>query len=116
MPELENKIIKEPIANEVNREYEIIKRYSRFGSHITFHRKSAKIRYRGKTTIEQNMGSIAAIPIITQVIIDILVSSSHLSFLKVVNRHAKDAKLKTDITGVIIGKTNIKRMYIAFIP
>jgi len=108
--------MKEPIANEVNNEYEIVNSISRLGTHITLHKNDANVKNSGKTTIEQNMGSIAEIPIITQVIIDILVSSSHLSFLKVVNRHAKDAKLKTDITGVIIGKTNIKRMYIAFIP
>jgi len=116
MPELENKITKEPIANEVNKEYEIINNSSRFGSQTTFQRKSAKTKYSGKTTMEQNKGRIAEMTIMIQVKIDIFVSSSHLSFLKVVNLHAKDAKVKTEINGVIKGKTNINRMYMAFIP
>jgi hypothetical protein len=40
---------------------------------------------------------------------EVFESSSQLFFLKVVKRHAKDAKLKTAIMGVIMGKTKIKR-------
>ncbi|GAG78136.1 unnamed protein product [marine sediment metagenome] len=60
-------------------------------------------------TVQKN-GIIAAKTIINFVIKEIFVSSSQLSFLKVVKRHAKEAKLKIEITGVMIGNTNIKRI------
>ncbi|GAH18347.1 unnamed protein product [marine sediment metagenome] len=57
----------------------------------------------------QNNGTKDANTIANFVKNEVFESSSQLSFLKVVKRHAKDAKLKTAITGVIMGKIKIKR-------
>jgi hypothetical protein len=110
MPEFLKRIISEPIANAVNKEYEIMKRYGSKGIQIPFSKKVANTRYSGKTTTEQNNGSRDANTIITHVIFEMLVSSSHLFFLNVVNLHAKEAKLNTEITGVIRGNANINRI------
>jgi len=110
IPALENKIIKDPIAKAVNREYEIENNKSRLGTQIEFHKKSANTKYSGNTTIEQNMGSEAAIAIRVHVNAEIFVSSSHLFFLIVLNLQANEAKLNTEIRGVINGKANIKRI------
>jgi hypothetical protein len=64
--------------------------------------------------IEQMIGSIEKITIKIFVNMEIF-CSSHASFLKV-NLQAILQKLKTDIIGVIIGNTNIKRINSAFAP
>jgi len=77
---------------------------------MLFHKKSGSSKNSGIILTVQKIGIRAAKTIINFVKKEISVSSSQLSFLKVVRRHAKEAKLKTEITGVIIGKTNIKRI------
>jgi hypothetical protein len=59
--------------------------------------------------IVQKIGTNDAKTIANFVKNEVFESSSQLSFLKVVKRHAKDAKLKMAITGVIMGKIKIKR-------
>jgi hypothetical protein len=77
---------------------------------MIFHRKSGSAKNSGIMLTVQKSGIKAAKTIISFVIKEISVSSSQLSFLKVVKRHAKEAKLNIEITGVMIGKTNIKRI------
>ena len=75
----------------------------------------ANSMYCGSMIIEQKMGKIENRTIKILVIKEVF-CSSHDSFLKVVNLHAILEKLKTEIIGVIIGKTNIKSMKSAFAP
>ena len=77
---------------------------------MLFHKKTGSSKNSGIMLTVQKIGIIAAKTIINFVIKEIFVSSSQLSFLKVVKRHAKEAKLKIEITGVMIGNTNIKRI------
>ncbi|MBA7700084.1 hypothetical protein ES703_108791 [subsurface metagenome] len=102
--------IKDPIANAVNNEYEILNKNGRNRSHRSFHKKSANTKNSGKTLVEQKIGIIAAIPIIIHVVFETFVSSSHLFFLKVVNLHAIEAKIRIEIIGVIIGRIKINNM------
>ena len=77
---------------------------------MLFHKKSGSSKNSGIMLTVQKIGIKAAKTIISFVIKEIFVSSSQLSFLKVVKRHANEAKLKIEITGVMIGNTNIKRI------
>ena len=87
-----------------------MKRYGSKGSQIISQRNAARIKNSGKTLIAQKIGIIEDKPIINLVIKETLESSSHSPLLNVVNLHAKDAKLRTEIIGVIMGKTKIKRI------
>ena len=77
---------------------------------MLFHKKIGRAKNSGIMLTVQKIGIRAAKTIISFVKKEVSVSSSQLSFLKVVKRHAKEAKLKIEITGVMIGKTNIKRI------
>jgi len=77
---------------------------------MLFHKKIGRAKNSGIILAVQKIGITAAKTITIFVNNDVSVSSSQLSFLKVVKRHAKEAKLKIEITGVMIGKTNIKRI------
>jgi hypothetical protein len=77
---------------------------------MLFHKKTGSSKNSGIMLTVQKIGIKAAKTIISFVKKEIFASSSQLSFLKVVKRHAKEAKLRIEITGVIIGKTNIKRI------
>jgi hypothetical protein len=74
-----------------------------------------KTIYWGRMQIQQKIGNIENIIIKNFVKIEIS-ESSQLSFLKVVNLHAMDAKLNIEIIGVIKGKTKINNINIAFNP
>jgi pyoverdine/dityrosine biosynthesis protein Dit1 len=93
----------------------MIKRYSITNFHIS-HKYKGNLRNSGIILTVQKIG-IKAIKTITNFVRnEIFESSSQLSFLKVVRRHAKDAKLKMEINGVTIGNTKINKIYTALIP
>ncbi len=81
-----------------------------------FHKNKGNAKNSGIMLMVQKIGIIAAKTITNFVRNEIFESSSQFSFLKLVKRHAKDAKLKMEINGVIIGNTKINRIYTALIP
>ena len=70
----------------------------------------ASLMNSGIILIAQKMGKIENRAIINLVIKEILESSSQSPLLIVVNLHAKEAKLRTEIIGVMMGKTKINRI------
>ncbi len=64
----------------------------------------------GKTLIVKKIGMIENRTIINLVMKETSELSSHSPLFNVDNLHAKDAKLRTEIIGVMIGKTKIKRI------
>jgi len=85
------------------------------GSHKFSHKKIDRTIYWGRILIVQNMGKIEN-RIIKNFVAKEVSDSSQLSFLKVVNLHAMDAKLNMEMIGVINGKTNINKINNAVNP
>lgn len=85
------------------------------GSHKFSHKKIDRTIYWGRILIVQNMGKIEK-TIIKNFVAKEVSDSSQLSFLKVVNLHAMDAKLKMETIGVINGKTKINKINNAVNP
>ena len=71
--------------------------------------------YWGRITIAQKIGNIEK-RTISNLVPNEIPESSQLSFRKVVNLHAIEAKLKIETSGVINGKTKINNINKAFIP
>ena len=76
---------------------------------MVFHKNKGNSKYSGIMLIVQKTGTEEAKTITNFVKNEVFESSSQLSFLKVVKRHAKDAKLKMARTGGRSGKIKIKR-------
>ena len=85
------------------------------GSHKFSHKKIDRTIYWGRILIVQNMGKIENRTIKNFVAKEVS-DSSQLSFLKVVNLHAIEAKLNMEMIGVINGKTNINKINNAVNP
>lgn len=85
------------------------------GSHKFSHKKIDRTIYWGRILIVQNMGKIEN-TIIKNFVAKEVSDSSQLSFLKVVNLHAMDAKLNMETIGVINGKTKINKINNAVNP
>jgi hypothetical protein len=110
------KMNKDPIANDVHKQYENMKICSNKGIQILFHKKNDKSKYSGITAIVQKTGKIDAKTMRNLVENGTFESSSQFSFREVVSCHIIEAKLIIDTIGVIKGKANIKRTNIALIP
>ena len=83
---------------------------------MLLHKYTANTKYSGIITTAQKIGKIENTTIAIFVNKETFVSSSHLFLRKVVKRHAKEAKLNTEIRGVANGNTKIRRRKRALIP